>query len=365
MNRNLLVSVLIPAYNHEKYISHAIQSVINQSYKNIELIILNDGSTDNTLNIISSLSSECKVRFSNFIVESQENKGTCLTLNRLLELSSGGFLLFLASDDVLYSNTIEDEITEFLHDKSIGLVVGINTIIDSNGVECFWDCARNIVYNKNDAKWLNFNQFISDTTGVDFLSSEFGTYCKLLECNHIPNGYLIKKEVFDKIGAFTVEAPLEDYWMMLQISKFYKFKYIPVLTFKYRWHSHNSIKNNLKMRNYHRLTTNYERKNFLQLSLRPDILPSYNNYCIDLVNSNFESYDELQSKFNMLKDYIDSLNKASNIKISIKLKKIFYKILHKCFRKSVYFEKKYSQINLILFKIKKYKTIYKNNSCNK
>lgn len=364
MNKKL-VSVLIPAYNHEKFISKTIQSVISQSYKNIELIIVNDGSTDNTLNIISSLSSECKSRFSNFIVESQENKGTCLTLNRLLELSSGDFVLFLASDDVLYSNTIEDEITGFLYDKSIGLVVGINTIIDSNGAECFWDCDRNIVYHKNEAKWLNFNQFISDTTSVDFQSSEFGSYCKLLECNHVPNGCLIKKEVFDKIGSFTVEAPLEDQWMMLQIAKFYKFQYIPILTFKYRWYSNNSIKNTLIMQNYHRLTINYERKNFLRLSLRSDILPSYNNYCIDLLNSNFERYDELQSKFNMLKDYIDSLNKASKIKISIKLKKIFYKILHKCFKDSSYFEKRYSKMSLILFKIKKYKTLFENDICNK
>lgn len=67
-----LISVLVPAYNHEQYIQETIRSVIGQSYKNIELIILDDGSSDKTLEKIKELESECNERFVRFEYSSQK-----------------------------------------------------------------------------------------------------------------------------------------------------------------------------------------------------------------------------------------------------------------------------------------------------
>jgi alpha-1,3-rhamnosyltransferase len=76
---------------------------------------------------------------------------------------------------------------------------------------------------------------------LDFFSGDFGTYKSLLYFeNYIPNGYLIRKSIFNKIEKFTPDAPLEDYYLMLQISKYAKMKYLPDTLFYYRWHGANA-----------------------------------------------------------------------------------------------------------------------------
>ena len=93
INHKPLVSVLIPAFNHEKYIQQAIKSIINQDYKNIELLIIDDGSTDDTWNKIQEMKFLCIGRFVNIFFEKQKNNGVCTTLNRLIQKSNGEFIL--------------------------------------------------------------------------------------------------------------------------------------------------------------------------------------------------------------------------------------------------------------------------------
>lgn len=115
-----LVSVIIPAYNHELYVERAILSVINQSYKNIELIVVNDGSTDDTWSVIKNLwhlHGEC------FKIYNQENKGVCKTINRGISKSTGDYIAILASDDFFALNKLEEQIKLFLvSSDDVGLV---------------------------------------------------------------------------------------------------------------------------------------------------------------------------------------------------------------------------------------------------
>ena len=76
--------------------------------------------------------------------------------------------------------------------------------------------------------------------------------------NYIPNGYLIRKNIFKTIGFFTTKAPLEDYWLMLQISKNGKLKFIDKNLLRYRWHDHNTVKNNKIMQSMTLKTFKYE-----------------------------------------------------------------------------------------------------------
>lgn len=103
-----LVSILIPVYNSQDYISSTLQSVINQDYGNLEIIVLDDGSTDSSFSIIE----EYRKRDQRIRVERRENKGIGSGRNRLLELSGGEFVFFLDSDDILSSPSLISTLVE-------------------------------------------------------------------------------------------------------------------------------------------------------------------------------------------------------------------------------------------------------------
>ena len=96
-----LITIVINVYNREKFIKKCLDSVINQTYKNIEILIVNDGSTDNTLKICESYKDE-RIR-----IITTENKGLSLSRNVGIENSKGEYLYFVDSDDFIESDTIE------------------------------------------------------------------------------------------------------------------------------------------------------------------------------------------------------------------------------------------------------------------
>lgn len=254
-----LVSVLIPAYNHALYVGSTINSIMAQDYANVELITIDDGSKDNTLEVIESMRERCEQRFIRFHVETQENQGTCVTLNKLISLAKGDYVLLIASDDELLPNAITSLVEKLKQTPEAGLVVGRNVIMDGDGKTCYWDAARNNVYDPAKAKYLSFSDF-QDATTYPTTHPKWGTYEALLQCNHIPNGYLIRKSVLDKIPPFTKEAPLEDWWLMLQLVKHSKLLSIDNETFRYRWHATNTIKQTERMRVFGEQTINWEKE---------------------------------------------------------------------------------------------------------
>lgn len=255
---NNLVSVIIPAYNHENYIQETIKSIINQTYKNIELIIIDDGSKDNTWQKIKELEEECKKRFVNVYFETKENEGTCKILNKLISKSSGDFIYLIASDDISKPQAIEKEISFLSNNPDCVLVVGDNELIDKNSNIIGWDKEKNII-KYEEAEFKTFGDFLKyNNKDIDFNSKQFGEYSTLLKGNYIPNGYLIKKDAILKYP-FTPEAPLEDYYIMLQLSKIGKFKFINEALFSYRIHDSNTSKNVKKMLKITKQTLLYEK----------------------------------------------------------------------------------------------------------
>ena len=100
---NYQVSILIPCYNAEKWIKQAIESALNQTYPHKEVIVIDDGSTDNSLEIIKSFGDR-------IIWEAGENRGGNVARNRLLELSTGEWLQYLDSDDYLLPDKVEQQV---------------------------------------------------------------------------------------------------------------------------------------------------------------------------------------------------------------------------------------------------------------
>lgn len=273
-----LVSVLIPAYNHENYIQETIESIINQTYPNIELIILDDGSKDKTWEKITELKPKCENRFVKIHFETKQNEGTCITLNKLLKLSSGEFVYIIASDDLTKPQAIEKEV-KFLQDNpDYALAVGDNEYVDSMGKQIF-RTPKTFTSNIKNAKYKTVKEFLSSKLKIDFLSDDFGSYKTLYKENYIPNGYLIRKNIFETIGNFTKNAPLEDFWLMLQISKYKKMKYIDEILFSYRIHDTNTIGNSTRMRELTTQTRNYEQKlleKYLTNHKNDELLKIYN-----------------------------------------------------------------------------------------
>ena len=238
-----LISVVIPAYNHSRYIGECLDSFIAQTYQNIELIIVNDGSTDNTAEVITSYADRCEERFERFVFIDKENEGVNKTLNKGLSLAEGEYVFLCASDDKVTPNAIKSLHSGFIDDPDCGLVVGNCLIMDGDGNQCYWDKKRNNVYELRSARFKSFNEFlINSRPDVNFYNGSFGSYASLLKGNYIPNGYLIRKRWIDYIGGYSEKAPLEDYYLMLQLSKCTKLKCIKSDTFFYRWHASNTIK---------------------------------------------------------------------------------------------------------------------------
>lgn len=113
------VSIIIPVYNAEKYLERCIDSLINQTYKNIEIIAINDGSKDNSLNILKKYQRENK----NIKVHTQENIGISKTRNKGIKHATGDYIMFVDNDDFLDSDYIETYIEE-LKEREYDVIIG-------------------------------------------------------------------------------------------------------------------------------------------------------------------------------------------------------------------------------------------------
>lgn len=239
-----LISVLIPAYNHERYIADCVESVLAQDWTRMELLIVDDGSSDGTWGEVRRLGVKAKAsgRFERVEVATQPNAGICMTWNRLAGMARGDVIALIASDDKYLPGAFRIMMDAMTADDGVGVVVGQNGFMDEDGRDCFWDAGQNTVYDRASAIYPTFNDFLFDLGGVDEDSPRFGSYAELLRCNHIANGYLIRRRYLDKVLPFRPEAPLEDLWLHLQLSKHCRYRSVPAMTFRYRWHAANTVK---------------------------------------------------------------------------------------------------------------------------
>ena len=111
-----LVSIVTPCYNGELYVGRFIESVLNQTYPNLELILINDGSTDQTEQVVNSYRQKLEDRGIRFIYQYQENAGQAAALNRGLKLFTGEYLTWPDSDDEIMPEFIEKKV-QFLQNN--------------------------------------------------------------------------------------------------------------------------------------------------------------------------------------------------------------------------------------------------------
>lgn len=250
-----LVSVLIPAYNHEQYVRETIESVIAQTYKNIELIIVDDGSADETYEKICAMRNVCEQRFKRVVFETQKNQGVAITSNKTFSMANGEYLFLLASDDVLEKSAIEKGCRFLQKNQDYVCVLGDNSFINKDSEKCCVDKDKNIVKRVRDSQTAGCDRYKTycefskavltpvSSERADYRNMDFVSYDDLMWGHWLPIGAMIRKYDALKALPFSVNTPLEDFYLMLQIVKFGKIKVLKDVFLKYRIHGNNACLN--------------------------------------------------------------------------------------------------------------------------
>jgi glycosyltransferase involved in cell wall biosynthesis len=213
-----LVSVVMPAYNHQRFISEAIDSVLSQSISDIELIIVDDCSKDNTTAIIKSfINQDDRIK----TLFHMENLGIAKTINDGMNLAQGKYLSFIASDDVWVKDKIEKQIEILKYDSNL-IVWCEGDIIDSES---------NLTGEKFTVKIGGGNKNKKKSGNI---------FSELLKGNFIFGSSLILKRENTK-GIYYDEkyVYLNDYKYVVDLAKKYNFLFINTPLAKYRIHGQN------------------------------------------------------------------------------------------------------------------------------
>jgi glycosyltransferase involved in cell wall biosynthesis len=216
---NPLVSVIVPCYNHEKYVEECILSIVHQTYSNIELIVIDDGSKDSSPEILKKLQEQY-----GFTLECQQNMGLSRTLNKAaVKYGHGKYISYLASDDYWAKDKIEQEVAFMESHPEIGLVYGKAYIISKSG---------NIV----------------EPPPLDARPAGKVTFEELFVRNRITAlTTLFRRDVFDEVGRFNENTPIEDWDLWLRIAAKYPVYFMDSYMGYYREHMTNSSGNSMKM----------------------------------------------------------------------------------------------------------------------
>lgn len=150
------VSIIIPAYNCDKYIGKCIESVKNQTYENIEIVIINDGSTDKTKEVISSYIS----KDSRIIYIEQKNSGPSTARNNGIDKSTGDYIVFIDSDDTVAINYVDRLLKVMLSEKNDITCCGYRDISIYGNIDC-----SDFIYETNDIKKQDFLYKVCQGTG--------------------------------------------------------------------------------------------------------------------------------------------------------------------------------------------------------
>lgn len=214
-----LVTIVIPCYNHEKFVQECIQSVIDQTYQNIELIIIDDGSKDNSVGKIQELVPLCKKRFVRFEFRYRPNKGLSATLNEAIDWAKGKYFSAIASDDQLLPDKIANQVKEFMSE------VKKDTVAIFGGVVLIDDYGKEIVIKQLPKKYYDFENIL------------------LHKCSFYAATQLIKTDALKKVGKYRSDIGVEDWYMWLKLSEIGKIYCSDKIYAKYRWHTNNTTKN--------------------------------------------------------------------------------------------------------------------------
>jgi glycosyltransferase involved in cell wall biosynthesis len=210
-----LVSVIIPSYNGEKYIAETIQSALFQTYRNLEIIVVDDGSTDGQNVLVKKL---CE-QHNNLMLLCQKNQGVSAARNNGFNHSKGEYMAFLDADDVWLPENLQLKLNKF-QNSDFGLVHSDAFLINENS-----ELIHGVLCGKEGAL-------------LDGLLAMKGTEVPG------PSSILIKREVVNEVGLFDINlSTAADRDFFIRVASKYKIGRVETTTWKYRVHGSNMHKN--------------------------------------------------------------------------------------------------------------------------
>lgn len=200
-----LVSICIPNYNKADFIGDTIDSVYNQSYRNIELFIIDDGSTDQSVNIIEDKISNAP--FKAILLQNKKNSGICYSLNNALRLAEGQYYQMLGSDDKILPDKINSQVNIFEKlPTDVAIVFGKSYRMDIEGNYLQSDYYESIDIDNSIINSLRFEDMLSK----NFISSA---------------SHLVRMNAMREVGMYDESLRAEDWDIWLRIIKRYGFSF--------------------------------------------------------------------------------------------------------------------------------------------
>jgi uncharacterized protein (TIGR00730 family) len=218
--RPVPVTVGIAAYNAESYIEESVTSAFEQTKQATEVVVVNDGSTDNTLEILKNL----QKKYDALKVVSQNHTGTSGALNYLISLCNTNYLLGLDADDALEEKAVESLYTTAIAYPTAAIVYSDYTFIDGEGNEI------RSIRNPEPDNLVERLLLVHQRIAVDN------------EDNFLPYGHarLYRVDCLREIGGYTTDILYaDDYDLVLRVAERWSFAHVPELLYRYRWHTSN------------------------------------------------------------------------------------------------------------------------------
>lgn len=204
------VSIILPTYNRASLLAQAIDSVLNQTFKDFELIIVDNYSADDTESVVKSYNDK-RIRY----FKNQNNGLVSINRNYGIQKSHGEYIAFLDDDDLWLPEKLEKQAELMDSNKDLGLVYSGSQVIDSKG-----DLAKSAYFRS-----------LKPLTG--------NIFNELLASNFIPQlTVLVRREALNKVGLFDLKYKIsQDYDLWLRIARYYPIDFIRQPLAKYRLHS--------------------------------------------------------------------------------------------------------------------------------
>lgn len=216
-----LVSIISPCYNGEKYLKKYLDSILEQTYSKIELILVNDASTDLSENIIESYIPKFEEKeYSLIYIKQLENKGQAAAINCGLKIFSGSYITWMDSDDIYYSNAIEKKVQFLENNLEYDYVLNQGEIVDKSNL----DKTINVLKREKPLTRDNLFKDLIDESNVVFCPGAIMVRASIL------------KEAIPDLAIYESREG-QNWQLMLPLAYSYKCGYLNEVLFKYVIHS--------------------------------------------------------------------------------------------------------------------------------